>query len=124
MSPIKTGLLSPCLFGEASYTWSFSHLSPSQMKMFRGVALSLASWHLPQGALGYSRAVVPNLFDYQGLVSWKTIFPGTGMGWFQGDSSTLHLLCTLLLLLLQQLHLRSLGIRCQKLETPALEGTC
>ena len=123
MSPIRTGLLSLCLFGEASYTWSFSHLSPSQMKMFRGVPSSLANQHLPQGAPGPSRAVVPSLFGNQGLVSWKIILPQTAVGWFQDDSSTLHLLCTLLLLL-QQLHLRSSGIRCQKLGTPALEGTC
>ena len=34
-------------------------------------------------------------------------------GWFQDDSSALHLLCTLLFL--HQLHLRSLGIRSQRL---------
>ena len=45
-----------------------------------------------------------------------------GGGWFQDDSSALHLLCTLfLLLLLYQLHLRSSGIRFWKLGTPALE---
>ena len=45
-------------------------------------------------------------------VSWKTIFSnfppnrlGFG-GWFQGDSSTLHLLCTLFLLLSHQPHLQ------------------
>ena len=38
---------------------------------------------------------------HQGPVSWKTIFPRTGAGgWFQDDSSTLHLLYTLFLLLL------------------------
>ena len=40
--------------------------------------------------------------------------------WFQNDSSTLHLLCTLFLLLLHQLHLRSSGIRSWSLGTPAL----
>lgn len=69
MSPIRTGFLSPCLFGEASYMCTFSHLSPSQMKMLRGFPSSLANQHLPQGAPGPSRAVVPNLFGYQGLVS-------------------------------------------------------
>ena len=48
-------------------------------------------------------------------VSWKTIFPWTdgrvGWGWFQDDSNALHLLCTLFLLLLHQLHLRSSGDR-------------
>ena len=67
MSSIRTGLLSPCLFGEASYTWSFSHVSPSQMKMFRGVPSSLANRHLPQGAPRPSRAVAPAFLE-----------PGTG----------------------------------------------
>ena len=43
-----------------------------------------------------------------------------GEGWFQDDSSALHLLCTLLLF--HQLHLRPSGIRSQRLWTPALEG--
>ena len=38
-------------------------------------------------------------------------------GWFQDDSSTLHLSCTLFLLLLHQLHLRSSGIRSRRLGT-------
>ena len=38
-------------------------------------------------------------------------------GWFGDDSSALHLLCTLCLLLLHQLHLRS-SIRSQSLGTP------
>ena len=29
------------------------------------------------------------MFGYQGLVSWKTIFPMMG-GWFQGDSHKQH----------------------------------
>ena len=45
-----------------------------------------------------------------------------GSGWFWDDSSTLHLLCTLFLLLLHQLHLRSSGIRSWRLGTPALEN--
>ena len=45
--------------------------------------------------------------------------PGGGeRRWFQGDSSVLPLLWTLLLLLLHQLHLRASGIRSRKLETP------
>ena len=39
-------------------------------------------------------------------------------GSFQYDSSALHLLCTLFLLLLHQLHLRSSGIRSRRLGTP------
>ena len=48
-----------------------------------------------------------------------TIFLRMGERWFGDDSSTLHLLCTLFLLL-HQLHLRSLSVRCQRLGTPAL----
>ena len=42
-------------------------------------------------------------------------------GWFQDDSSTLHLLCTVFLLLLHQLHLKSPGIRSWRLGTPVLQ---
>ena len=51
-------------------------------------------------------------FWHQGPVSWKIIFPRTrGEEWFWDDWSALHLLYTLFLLLLDQLHLRSSGIR-------------
>ena len=40
-----------------------------------------------------------------------------------GDSRTLHLLCTLFVLLLHLLHLRSSGMGSQMLRTPALELT-
>ena len=45
---------------------------------------------------------------------------GWGGGWFQNDSSSLHLLCTLFLLFLHQLHLRSLGMRSWRQGTSAL----
>ena len=72
------------------------------------------------------RTVVhPQPFWHQGPVSWKIIFPwmkGRGCGgWFRGYSSVLHLLCTLFLLLLHQLHLRSSGTRFQTLGTSVLE---
>ena len=53
----------------------------------------------------------------------KKIFPRMGgrWGWFLDDSSVWHLLCTLLLLLLHQLQLRSAGIRYQRLGIPALK---
>ena len=35
---------------------------------------------------------VPNLSGTRGSVSLKTVFPWTGWGWFQDDSSALHLL--------------------------------
>ena len=40
--------------------------------------------------------------------------------WFQDDSSALHLLCTLFLLLLHQLHLRSPDLTSQRLGAPVL----
>lgn len=55
----------------------------------------------------------PQFLQHQGSVSWKTVFPliaGDGFRMIQT-----HLLCPLFLLLLYQLHLRSLGIRSQKL---------
>ena len=41
-------------------------------------------------------------------------------GWFQDNSRALHLSCTLLLVLLHQLHFRWSGIRSWRLGTPAL----
>ena len=41
-------------------------------------------------------------------------------GWFWVDSSALHLLCILFLLVLYQLHLRASGIRSRRLGPPAL----
>ena len=69
--------------------------------------------------------MVPNLLS-TGSVSWKTIFPGMGVGegWFGNHSSALLLLCTLFLLLLYQPHLRSSGIRFWRLETSGLGRYC
>ena len=48
---------------------------------------------------------------------------GVGVGgWFRDDASAVPLWCTLFLLLLHQLHLRSSGIRSQRLGTPTLQG--
>ena len=62
-------------------------------------------------------------FSQQGPVSWKTTFPQMWWweGWFGDYSSTLHVLCTLSLLLLHQLHLGPSGIRSQRLRTTAIE---
>ena len=64
----------------------------------------------------------PQPFWHQGLILWKTIFPRTRVGgWFQDDSSTLHLVCAWFLLLLHQFHLRSSAlIRSQRLGSSAL----
>ena len=54
--------------------------------------------------------------------SRKMIF-STDWGWgFQDDASMLHLFCTLFLLFLYQLQLRSLGIRSQRLGTSTLRA--
>ena len=76
---------------------------------------SLSSWDF----VLYTSSTQP--FWHQGPVSWKTFFPWTKHGgrWFQDDSSTLHLLWNLFLLLLRQLHLRSSGIG-----APEVEGPC
>ena len=55
-------------------------------------------------------------------MSWG--WAGGGGGWFWDDSATLHLLCTLFLLLLRQLHLRSSGSRSWRLGTPVLYAVC
>ena len=62
----------------------------------------------------------PQHFWHQELVLWKTIFhwPGSVGGWPCNDSSALHLLCTLFLLLLHQLYLSSAGIQFWSLRTP------
>jgi len=57
-------------------------------------------------------------FWHRELVSWKIIFPPPRTrelrGWFGDDSSALHLLYTLCLLLFHQLHLRLSGIRARR----------
>ena len=72
-------------------------------------------------------AAVPNLYDTGDRFLWNVVFPQTegGMGWggFQDDSRELHLLCTLFLLLLHHLHLRSSSIRFWRLGTPARRGS-
>ena len=69
--------------------------------------------------------VVPNLFGTRDKFHGRQFFHRPGVGareWFRDDSSAWHLLCTLFLLLLHQLHLRSLGIRSQSLRTPSIRG--
>ena len=65
-------------------------------------------------------AVIPNSFGTRDHFHGRQLFHGGRWRWFKDDSSTLHLLCTLFLLLLHQLHLRSSGIRSWSLGTPAL----
>ena len=74
--------------------------------------------------LSHLRAVIPNLLGTRDGFHGRQFFYRLGGGeelvW--NDSSALHLLCTLfLLLLLYQLHLRASGIRSWRLRSPALE---
>ena len=65
--------------------------------------------------------MVPNLFGTRDQLHGRQFFHGSGgRAWFRDDSNTLRLLCTLFLSLLHQLHLRSSGIRSQRLGTPVL----
>ena len=64
----------------------------------------------------------PKLFGTRNWFNRRQFFRKLEWGaWFQDDSSLLHLLCSLFLLLLHQLHLRSSGIRSQRLEMPTLK---
>lgn len=70
----------------------------------------------------WSRAAVPNLFGMRDQFRGRPYFHELGAGgWFQDGSSALHFPCTLLLLLVHHLHLRSAGITTQRLGLPALE---
>ena len=67
-------------------------------------------------------AVVPNLFGTRDLFHGRQFFPWSRVGemvleWL----NALHLLCILFLLLWYQCHLRSSGIKSQRLGIPALE---
>lgn len=65
--------------------------------------------------------MAPNHFGTRDLCHGKQFLHGPGCrGWFGEDSGAFHLLCTLFLLSLHQLHLRSPGTRFQRLGTSAL----
>ena len=67
------------------------------------------------------KVAVPSLFGKREWFCGTQFLHGSdGGGWFGDNSSVLHLLCTLFLLLLHQLHLRLSGIRSQRLGTPDL----
>ena len=66
--------------------------------------------------------MVPNLFDTKDQFHGRQLFhqPGGVVERFRDDSRAVHLVCTLFLVLLHQLHLRSSGVRYQSLGTIAL----
>ena len=63
--------------------------------------LSTISWWYPNPWMIKSlRAAVPDVFGTRDLYRGRQFFEGQGWGWFWDDSSALHLLCTLFLLVL------------------------
>ena len=65
-----------------------------------------------------SKAMVPNIFGIRDQFWGRQFSTDQRWGvWFRDDSSAFHLLSTLFLILLYQLHLRSSGIRSQNLGT-------
>ena len=71
------------------------------------------------GLLSACLAAIPNLSGTRDWFCRRRVFYGQGLaGWFQDGSSRLYSLCLSFLLLLHQFHLRSSGIRSQKLGTP------
>ena len=83
----------------------------------------LTEVHL-SGDLRYCREAAPNSFGTRDWFCGRQLCHGLGRGcgWLGGDPSTLHVLCTLFLLLLHQLHHRSSGVRSWRSGTPAIEG--
>ena len=67
------------------------------------------------------KVLVPKRFGTRDQFRRWHFFHGPGWGWFQGDSSILHLLHTLLLLLLHHPYLRLSGIRSPWFGTLALK---
>ena len=65
------------------------------------------------GALGVSGQQSPTFLAPGTSFMEDSFSTEWGEGWFQNDSSILHLLCTLFPSLLYQLHLRSAGLRSQ-----------
>ena len=67
-------------------------------------------------ALGYILPSILNLSGTRDQFCGRQLFHRPeSRRWFGDDSSALHVLCTLFLSLLHQLHLRPLGIRLQRL---------
>ena len=78
-------------------------------------------WGSTSSSVAHPKATVSNLLAPRtGFMKEYFLWMGS-RGWFQDDSSTVYLLCTLFLLVLQQLHLRSSGIRYWKLTTRILD---
>lgn len=74
-----------------------------------------------EAAYRFPKAAIPNLLGTRDWFHGRPFFHGWSRGWFQDDSRTLHLSCTLFLLLFHLLHLRLSSIWSWRLGTPALK---
>ena len=103
------------------------------------LVLPATRWHCPICVLARSLwlwcgvvwcGVVTSPFDAQDGFCGRQLFhrlvglagAGVRAGWLQDNSSSLHLLCTLFLLLLHHLQLKSAGLRSWRLGTPGVEN--
>ena len=94
---------------------SFPALCPLAFGAFFSLPASLVKFIL---IILFPIVAVPKLFGTGDQFCGRWFFYGWVGWWFGDDSSTLHLLYTLFLLLLHQHHLKSSGIRSWRLETP------
>ena len=90
--------------------WQWEYLSQQKSHLIWGTFLKPLSLYFLICCRGSPTVFAPR----------KTIFPRIRWSGFRDDSSALHLLCTLFLLLLHHLHLRLSGIRSQRLGTTDL----
>ena len=130
----------PCFPSVMQWGWNWVGGSGHLRVLGCGVLSSfiITTFTLPFGhslSSSYAKSVIFVHFLFTFLNQWAPTFlapgtsfvednlPQTGSGdGFWDDSSALHLLCTLfLLLLLHQLHLRSSDIRSWRLGTPVLD---
>ena len=105
--------------GLKEVSWTYSRCCWYLESQLPGPLLILAASVL--GRSMYLDTVAPNFFGTRDWFHRRQFFYGLGVGGeFGDDSCALHLLSTLFLLLLHQLHFRSSGIRSQRLGTSAL----
>ena len=94
--------------------------SPSGFQESRWLQIQSTTAQAEQQFFAPCIAVVPNLLGTKEWFCGGQFSTNWGRGWFQDDSSTLHLLCILFMLLLHQLHLRWPGSRSCRLRTPVV----
>ena len=90
------------------------------MKAWNRLCLNITLRCTLQWSQVWNCKICPQPFQHQGPVSWKTYFHRWGRRWFGDESRALYLSCTLFLLLLHKLQLRSPSMRSQRLGTPEI----